>query len=309
MDVIEARLAGASRGDAIRVLDYATGSGLAAIELLKAARERRLEERLERRGVTLELHLADLPSNWFAQGYELLRACAWTRFHSLRGPDGRFRPLLEVTGGRRMDAIVASMVFHLIPPRALDRVAADLASTLAPGGRLLWNSPDLGPPGRYAILFHDPNRALRRRWEELLFGNRWNDLPSGLSQPLSKARLGLGPDRLAAARERASRRVLPAANSAETVAAALGERLVGEVDVRTYEMLRGDFVDALLVPSNQEEYLSEVDDRESREAIASWLLLREVLPEMERGPAGTALGLNVQWTFGSCLKPPARGPS
>ncbi len=305
LEVIEARLANGRGGDVIRLLDYGTGTGLAAIEVLKACKARGLEQRLERRGVALELHLADLPSSWFAQGYELLAGCAWTRFHSLRGPDGRFRPLLEVTGGERMDVILASMVFHLIPPQVLPRLAAELAFTLTEGGRLLWSSPDLGPPGPYAILFHDPNRALRRRWVELFSNGGADRVPADLRVPLLRARQALAPERLAEARARADRRVLPVANRAEAVAAALGKHLRGGAGAHTYEMLRGDFADALLVPSNQEEFLSEVGDRKAREEIALRLLADEVLPELEQSAAGTGLGLNVHWTLGRHERPPA----
>src|SRR6202043_2184180 len=89
---VEARLATARRGDVIRVLDYGAGTGLATIEFLKACRERRIAQRLERLGATLEVHLVDLPSSWFAYGFELLRDCRWTRFHSLSAPGRRFRP-------------------------------------------------------------------------------------------------------------------------------------------------------------------------------------------------------------------------
>lgn len=107
---------------------------LAAIELLKACRGRGLEERLEGSGVSLELHLVDIPTSWFAQDFELLGECAWTRFHALTDDDGRFRVLSDVIGGGSIDVVLASMVFHLI---ALPRAADALGDVTAPGGRLL----------------------------------------------------------------------------------------------------------------------------------------------------------------------------
>jgi SAM-dependent methyltransferase len=317
LETIEARLASAHEGDVIRVLDYGAGTGTAAIELLKACRERDIERRLEQRGGTLELHLVDLPSSWFAQGFALLQGCAWTRFHSLRAADGRFRPLLEVTGGRAMDAVMANMVFHLIPPRALERAAADLARVLTPGGSLLWSSPDLGPPGPYAVLLHDPNRALRERWLELLAGEHSpGPLPhenSDARPPLTalvrdsvrRARASLDPAALREAQGRADRRILPRAHAADDVVAALDSHFSGKVEFRTYEMLSEEVLDALLVPSNQAEYLPEIADRALREELIRELMLAEVLPAMQLQPAGTALGLNLQWTLGRFSRPPS----
>jgi hypothetical protein len=52
------------------------------------------------------------------------------------------------------------------------------------------------------------------------------------------------------------------------------------------------------VPSNQGEYLPEIEDVAIREALIEELLTGDVLPVLHAGPAGTALGYNVQWTFG-----------
>ncbi len=280
---IEARLEQVGEGDAIRVLDYGAGTGTATIELLKACRERGIEQRLARAGVELELHLADIPAGWFAQGHELLRECAWTRFHSLRAKGGGFRPLREVTGGATMDAVMANMVFHLIPPKALERTVDELASVLAPGGRLLWSSPDLGPPGPGSVLLHDPNRALRERWLERLDREGFDE----------KARRR--------AQERAERRILPQPLAADVVAA-LERRFAGEPELGAYEMLGEDIVRGLLVPSNQAEYLAEIEDREERERTIRELMLEEVIPTLQESGAGTSLGLNLHWTMGAFAK-------
>ena len=302
LEAVEARLATAREGDVIRVLDYGAGTGLAAIEFLKACHQRDVERRLERSGARLEVHLVDLPSSWFAQGFELLRDCAWTRFHSLRAEDGGFRPLAEVTGGLRMDAVMANMVFHLVPPSALPRVAADLAAITRPGGRLLWSAPDLGPPGPYAVLFHDPNRALRERWRGLLRGGNGRERAGdAVGEAVRRARESLDPRAMAQAEARAARRVLPRANAAEDVARAIADHFPAaqRLELPTHELQADDIVDTLLVPSNQTEYLPEIPDRALREGVIRELMVEHVIPELQEGPAGTALGVNVQWALGS----------
>ncbi len=312
LEAIETRLAEAREGEAIRVLDYGAGTGTATIELLKACRERGIDRSLDAAGATLELHLVDRPSSWFAQGFALLRDCSWTHFHSLRAADGGFRPLLEVTEGQKVDAVMTNMVLHLIPARALDRAAAELASVLAPGGRLLWSSPDLGPPGPYAVLLHDPNRALRRRWLELLDQEGESSGTDGRPGPQDiphaweaarAARASLDAGALRDARARAERRILPHP-LADDVTAVLDRHFVGEVERRTYEMLSEEIVDGLLVPSNQAEYLPEIQERPIREQVIRELMDREVIPTMQDGPAGTSFGVNLQWTLGALTRRP-----
>lgn len=298
MAVLERRLQDLPTGSALRVLDYGTGTALAAIELLKATRETGLEQRLERAGVTLELHLADIPSSWFAYGYDVVRDSSWTRCHSLVGDDGRFRPLLEVTGGVRMDVVMSSMVFHLIPPKAVRRVAEGLAAVTAPDGRLLWNAPDLGEPGPYAVLFHDPNRALRAHWKALLQGEA---VPATALQrdamAAAIARVAAGVGALIDD-ERAGRRILPRPHTGREIADALRGSFAGEVTTQTYEIADQETIDTLLVPSNQEEYLPEIEDPVLRSGVVEELMRTVVLPALHAGPAGTALGYNVHWTFG-----------
>lgn len=304
LEAIEARMLKAGEGDAIRILDYGAGTGTATIELLKACRERGYEERLARLGASLEIHLADLPSSWFAQGFELLSDCEWVRFHSLSREGGGFRAPLDAVGGMTMDAVMANMVFHLIPPKARDRMVDGLADVLAPGGRLLWSAPDLGPPGPYAVLLHDPNRALRERWLELLTSDGASDQVSRtLREAVRSAHENLDHDALRRAQDRADRRILPRPLASE-VSDALARRFAGEIETRTYEMLGEDIVRGLLVPSNQAEYLAEISDRELREAVIRELMVDEILPALQDGPAGTGLGVNLHWTLGNFSKLP-----
>jgi hypothetical protein len=297
LEAIERRLEACRPGETIRVMDYGAGTGTAAIELLRACGERGIEERLKRADVELELHLVDIPSSWYAQGYELLRGCSWTRFHSLRSEDGEFRPLPEVLGGRTMDAAMANMVFHLIPAKAMERTAAGLAEVVAPGGTLAWSAPDLGPPGPETVLLHDPNRALRKRWLGLLHEADPAELSPALAEAVRQARAKLDERALAAAQRRAERRIRPQP-LADEVVAALSVDFEGERLSTGYEMLAEEIVRGMLVPSNQAEYLPEIADRALREEVIRELMRDDVLPSLQAGPAGTALGLNYHWVLG-----------
>ncbi|MEA2142895.1 MAG: hypothetical protein QOI64_1325, partial [Solirubrobacteraceae bacterium] len=297
MDTLEERVETLPRGAVLRVLDYGTGTALAAIETLKACRERGFEQRLARRGVGFELHLVDIPSSWFAQGHALVQESSWTQCHSLIGADGRFRPLTDVTGGVQMDVVMSSMVFHLIPPKALERVAESLAGITAPGGRLLWNAPDLGIPGPYAVPFHHPNRLVRAHWKKLLLGEAEPASPIQ-RDAIAAARLRAQRGELLIDDARANKRILPKPHTGEEVGNALRGHFTGEVTTQTHEIVVRETLDTLLVPSNQEEYLPEIEDFGLRSALVEELMLEEVLPGLRAGPAGTYGGYNVHWTFG-----------
>lgn len=88
-------------------------------------------------------------------------------------------------------------------------------------------------------------------------------------------------------------------NAAQDVERAFAVHFSGELVYQTHEILEQDVVDTLLVPSNQAEFLSEIDDRQLREAVIRELMVGEVLPAMREQPGGTAVGLNVQWSLGS----------
>ena len=299
LEAVEAKLAGVEAGSAVRVLDYGAGTGTAAIEFLKGCRERHLDQLAAQRGVEIEVHLVDLPSSWYALGYRLLGDCAWTRFHSLRAEGGGFRPLGEVLDGRAVDVAMANMVFHLIPGKALERTMASLADVLSQDGMLFWSAPDLGPASAEAVLLHDPNRLLRERWLGLLAGGSSSSTLA--TEAAGRARRRLDEAALSAAQDRADRRIRPRPLAAE-VTAALEARFDGETSFATYEMLGEDIVRGLLVPSNQAEFLPEIEDREEREAVITELMRDEVLPELRRGPAATGLGLNFHWTLGAYRK-------
>lgn len=290
MEILTVRLERLPFGGTMRICDYGTGTGLAAIELLKACRECGFDSRLQQHNASLELHLVDIPSPWFAQGHRLLGAHPWTRFHSLT-KDGGFRPLREVVGGQGMDLILSSMVFHLIRPGPFERVARELANALSPGGSVLWNAPDLAPADPSSVLFHDPNRMLRHRWKALL---------SGAVIPMTDIERQATEDAANAIVDdaRANRRILAHPNRADAVASVLAKHLEGSWQTGRYEMTGRETLDAICVPSNHREFLPEISRDNLRLAFITELMTAQILPALHNGPAGTGLGHSIQWTWG-----------
>ncbi|WP_194913629.1 class I SAM-dependent methyltransferase [Catenulispora rubra] len=294
LHTIEAGIERARPGDVVRALDYGAGTGFASIELSKALVTHRVQERLADRGASFELHVVDIPNNWFAQGFELMRDMPWTRFHALRGPGGDFRTLLDVTSGEQVDAVMANMVFHLLTAKAMRHAARSIAGVLKPGGLLTFSAPDLAPTTEHSLLLHTPNRLLRRYWLEALD----SDEPEKLAPALRTAAAGVLPAARSLAQYRADRRILPTPQDSASVAEALAPYFAGAIERRTYEYLAEEIEMAALVPANQGEYLAEITDLEVRESMIRHLMRERVLPELMSGPAGTALGINLEWKLG-----------
>ncbi len=310
--VIEARLEGiraGTHGREIHIMDYGTGTGLAVIELLQALRDRGTLQAFDALGAKLTIHMLDIPSGWFAKGYEILKDCGYVRFASIRAPDGAFLLPGALLGGKRMDLAIASMVFHLVPPAAFGRMVDGLADVMAEDGVLLWNSPDIGPAPRDAALFHEPNRTLRRRLLAILddpsrLGPILDRLPADeraeyADLPARLAEIGrsLSSAARTAAQAAADRQILPVANDTATLAEALAHRFDGKIFAKHFEIRPADSLAAMLVPANQ-RYLPEIDDLELRRRVTTLLMRHEILPALCEGPVGTTYGLSLHWTFG-----------
>ncbi len=143
--------------------DYGAGTGLATLELIKGPHETGLMQRMDRNGIEFKLLLFDFPSGWFAKAYELLNAFAFIDFHSLTDPGtGKIRLISDIISPESVDIIYASMVLHLVPPKAMPPLTDSFAEVLQPRGSFHWNSPDTAPASAHSEVIHAPNRALRR---------------------------------------------------------------------------------------------------------------------------------------------------
>ena len=129
----------------------------------------------------------DLPSGWFAKGYELLASQPFTHFHSLRdAASRRFPPLDQVLQPGSADVIVASMVFHLIPDKAMPELVRGLAAILRPDGEMIWNTPTpVRPAGARGSSTSRTAGCARRRCSidnELLLRDILGAVPESMAQ-------------------------------------------------------------------------------------------------------------------------------
>ena len=140
------------------VVDYGTGTGGSAIELLK---------KLDESGMTIDLVLIDPLVSWFAKAWEILghRERVHFELSISKEKSGQiiFRRLEEMLEGRKADVIISSSTLHLVPAKAMNDLAIQFAGSLSDDGVLIWDSGDLESDFRpiNSSLLHDPYRAVR----------------------------------------------------------------------------------------------------------------------------------------------------
>lgn len=157
----------------VRVVDYGAGTGAAAVALVRAVRV--LDDSAIDEG-RVRITSVDLPGPWFnSKALTEVFPAAYHDTASLRSDEGTILGL-DVATGAAADVVLSSMVFHLVPRRALTMAVSGIAAALSPGGLLLWTAPDLAPATDGALLFHDANRLIRTRFETLAgLGTRGRD--------------------------------------------------------------------------------------------------------------------------------------
>ncbi|MBA2591246.1 MAG: class I SAM-dependent methyltransferase, partial [Gammaproteobacteria bacterium] len=301
LDEVERRLAGIESaprtGRALRLVDYGAGTGLATLELIHGLADKGLLKRFETRGIAFELLVLDLPSGWFAKAHELLEGLPFVRFESLKDPrtgrirrlseivaveavpgagpqraSGRIPGLSEIGGGDGVDVVFASMVLHLVQPKALPALVQGVAEALKPDGVFLWNTPDTAPAPADACVIHAANRLLRGVLSEVLDDEtrlasviaklpeaergRYDDLPARVHE----IRQGLTPDDRARLRALGDKQVLPVPTDVSEIHAQLCRRFLGATSTSMSVLSEEDAIALALLPANQ-RYFAEVPKR------------------------------------------------
>jgi hypothetical protein len=144
--------------DGAVIVDYGSGTGGSAIELLKV---------LDERGISVKLILIDPLVSWFYKAREILGERDNIHFELSIAEDENggmiFRTMKEILGDEKADVIISASTLHLVPEKALPDLGAQFASSLTPNGIFVWNSGDIESnlcPDNSALL-HDPYRMVR----------------------------------------------------------------------------------------------------------------------------------------------------
>ena len=261
------------------VVDYGTGTGASAIELLK---------KLDDEEIRVDMILVDPLVSWFSKAWDLLgdRDDVHFELSILTDADGNasFRDLREILGGRKADVIISSSTLHLVPARAMGGLAEQFAESLAEGGVLVWDSGDLESgfrPGDSALL-HDPYRRVR----EIL---RTDDQRESLLAMMSDEDRNKSEKRLD--------RIFPLPFSVEVITDALGGAgFSSEVSEKVVRFSNDDAERFVLVPRLAEIAAPLLKGIEREDAIKK--ALKVSLEELRNQGKADDLAYRSHWIYG-----------
>ncbi len=265
--------------DGALVVDYGSGTGGSAIELLKS---------LDKRGLRIELFLIDPLVSWFSKARDILGSRDDVHFElsTKRDSDGKtsFRRLQEILDGRKADVIISSSTLHLIPAKTIGDLALQFADSLKEDGAFVWDSGDLESELRpvSSALLHDPYRAVR----ELL---RNDEVRIG--------RLAEFADGEKEGHERRLDRIFPTPLSIEVILEALrGAGFSSEIHDKVVSFSKEDAESFALVPRLSEIASPLQIGNERDEAIRA--ALKTALKLIADEGKGDDAGYRSHWVFG-----------
>jgi SAM-dependent methyltransferase len=261
------------------VVDYGTGTGGSAIELLK---------RLDAAGITIQLILIDPLVSWFSQAREILAHRDDVHFELSIEQDAagrtQFRRLEDMLDGRKADVIISSSTLHLVPTRALEDLCEQFSANLAPEGILVWDSGDIESelrPDDVACL-HDPYRGVREQLR--------ND-------EARQAMLSEFHTEDAARAERRLDHIFPVPFSMDVILSALeGAGFSSQITDHVVDFDAEDAERFILVPRLAEIAAPLIEGEQRDEAIRD--ALAQVLAEMETAGTATSQGYRSHWVYG-----------
>lgn len=141
------------------IVDYGSGTGGSAIELLKI---------LDKKGISVELILIDPLESWFSKARDILGSRNDVHFELSIKVDHNnkvtFRTLEEMLGQRKVDLIISSSTLHLIPLNVISDLIMQFKTSLVDEGVFIWDSGDIEDPsrGENTSLLHQPFREIRK---------------------------------------------------------------------------------------------------------------------------------------------------
>lgn len=263
------------------VVDYGTGTGGSAIELLKILDSKRIQ---------ITLVLVDPLPSWFSKAWELLHQRSDVEFRLSFDYDSelgrkRFFTVTELLNGRQADLVLTSSTMHLIPSKTIPSLIEEIHAVLVSGGWFIWDSGDIDVPTRPAssCLLHDPYRGVHAK---------------AIASAEHQAALSTLDDELQAQRIlHNTGRIFPRPPTADIITGAIDAvGFQSEYSTLEVNMADADALRFVLVP-RLAAVAAGIEDEEARTALIK-RCLAETLNELRASGQADENGYRSHWTYG-----------
>jgi SAM-dependent methyltransferase len=281
--LVQAAASRISNGDI--VVDYGTGTGGSAIELLKI---------LDSRGIQITLVLVDPLPSWFSKAWELLHQRSNVEFRLSFDYDSklgrkRFFTVTELLDGRLADLIISSSTLHLIPSKTIPSLIEEIHAGLVPGGWFIWDSGDIDVPTRpsSSCLLHDPYRGVHAK---AVVSAEHQDALSSLDDEMQAQRILQNTGR-----------IFPTPPTVDIITDAMDDvGFQSEYSTLEVSMTDTDALRFILVP-RLAAVAAGIKDEAARTALIK-RCLDETLDELRASGQADENGYRSHWTYGEHQK-------
>jgi ubiquinone/menaquinone biosynthesis C-methylase UbiE len=265
------------------VVDYGSGSGGSAVELLKL---------LDSQNKNIKLVLIDPLPSWFSKAWDLLhfREDVFFRLSSYTDSDGKYkiRTLEEMLEGEKVDYIISASTLHLIPPKVYSKLFTELYNSLKSEGTFFWNSGDIERDDKpeNTVFLHDPYRRVR----DLIADDK-----------TYREKIKNMPEKVAKTIETIAARMFPPPPTFNVLKDALTSAgFEGKIDSSVVTMNRDDARSFITVP-RLTGIAGAIEEKEEREKLILHNLEISLNEMKERGQANES-GYQTFWTYGTFSK-------